>query len=212
MAIWLVQSICGLKMILLSVPVFHFSSVSGFFGCQRYTKFPKLVMAFPVSIPLPFTRFVDLRGFDFVIICCSDLSAENYWQELALKGFIFGRFELQKMWMFFSLVWYVTSPSGHLFCERECLFMCRKDSHKRFVKLRGQVQQWSVSMRTETYGGERAGCWIFIANQPTFTKKERPRWVPTRKGFWGLEWWCWKWPGNALCLCKGRRLGMCWSM
>ena len=81
-------------MILLSVPVFHFSSVSGFFGCQRYTNFPKLVMAFPVSIPLPFTRFVDLRGFDFVIICCSDLSAENYWQELALKGFVFGRFEL----------------------------------------------------------------------------------------------------------------------
>ncbi len=27
----------------------------------------------------------------------------------------------------------------------------------------------------------------------------------------GLEWWCWKWPGNALCLCKGWRLGMCWN-
>ena len=40
-------------MILLSVPVFQFSSVSGFFGCQRYRNFPTLVVAFPVSIPLP---------------------------------------------------------------------------------------------------------------------------------------------------------------
>lgn len=119
----------------------------------------------------------DLRGFDFVIICCSDLSAENYWQELSFQGF-----HIWALWVIidvdvlqFGVICHVSFSVFVLW--KRASFHVQERLTQTIREVTG-TSSTVICVHEDRNVWRGKGCWIFIANQPTFTRKER-RWVPT---------------------------------